>query len=215
MQLVTFALPTLRIRSRFDDRSPPLLQLGRSEDVLLRQLTASILCELASVKSCKEELIRNGGPTRLLPGMARQIHRRVARPAMHALEELSELTDLAPLLIDAGAAPVLIALTASTDEHLGRWAASALAKLFTPRTTAALLRQGALGAIFVAATVPDRAMQLPALPRSLVAPLTFSSTYVPYLPTTLLHPSDAVTLINDSTSPYAARAIRAQFGAIL
>ena len=28
--------------------------------------------------------------------------------------------------------------------------------------TAALLRQGALGAIFVAATVPDRAMQLPA-----------------------------------------------------
>ena len=141
---------------------PPLLQLGRSEDVLLRQLTASILCELASEKSCKEELIRNGGPTRLLLGMARQIHRRVARPAMHALEELSELTDLAPLLIDAGAAPVLIALTASTDEHLGRWAASALAKLFTPRTTAALLRQGALGAIFVAATVPDRAMQLPA-----------------------------------------------------
>ena len=84
---------------------PPLLQLGRSEDVLLRQLTASILCELASEKSCKEELIRNGGPTRLLLGMARQIHRRVARPAMHALEELSELTDLAPLLIDAGAAP--------------------------------------------------------------------------------------------------------------
>ena len=59
---------------------PPLLQLGRSEDVLLRQLTASILCELASEKSCKEELIRNGGPTRLLLGMARQIHRRVARP---------------------------------------------------------------------------------------------------------------------------------------
>ena len=63
----------------------------------------------------------------------------------------------------------------------------------------------------------DPALLLPAAQalRSLVAPLTFSSTYVPYLPTTLLHPSDAVTLINDSTSPYAARAIRAQFGAIL
>ena len=49
----------------------------------------------------------------------------------------------------------------------------------------------------------DPALLLPAAQalRSLVAPLTFSSTYVPYLPTTLLHPSDAVTLINDSTSP--------------
>ena len=47
----------------------------------------------------------------------------------------------------------------------------------------------------------DPALLLPAAQalRSLVAPLTFSSTYVPYLPTTLLHPSDAVTLINDST----------------
>ena len=38
--------------------------------------------------------------------------------------------------------------------------------------------------------------------RALLAPLGFSSTYIPYLPATLLSPSDAHTLLCDSTSPF-------------
>lgn len=38
--------------------------------------------------------------------------------------------------------------------------------------------------------------------RSLMSPLSYSSLYIPYLPTSLLSISDATTLINDSTSPY-------------
>jgi hypothetical protein len=40
--------------------------------------------------------------------------------------------------------------------------------------------------------------------RALIAPLTYSSLYIPYLPGTLMSSSDAHTLLSDSTSPLCA-----------
>ena len=50
----------------------------------------------------------------------------------------------------------------------------------------------------------DPSVLLPAAQalRALMVPLTYSSLYIPYLPATLLRPSDAITLLNDSTQPY-------------
>ena len=50
----------------------------------------------------------------------------------------------------------------------------------------------------------DPAVLLPAAQalRTLMVPLEYSSLYIPYLPATLLRPSDAITLLNDSTQPY-------------
>lgn len=44
--------------------------------------------------------------------------------------------------------------------------------------------------------------------RALMAPLRYSSLYIPYLPPTLLSASDAHTLLSDSTSPLCVARIR-------
>ncbi|KOO52936.1 hypothetical protein Ctob_013496, partial [Chrysochromulina tobinii] len=56
--------------------------------------------------------------------------------------------------------------------------------------------------VLLISSEPDTLLPASNALRALLAPLIFSSTYIPYLPATLLASSDAQTLISDSTSPY-------------
>ena len=156
---------------------PVLLALARSYDLPLKLHAATTLMYLASgALPAKLQLIDEGVP-KVLVVLAQIAHRRIARAATHALEELSEAAAqslrgggaVAAALLKQGVLPPLLSLCAARDEAVQRWALATLCNLFTPETTKQLLSQGSsrggdgaqgvLGTIATAALMPDRAIQ--------------------------------------------------------
>ena len=146
---------------------PVLLALARSYDLPLKLHAATTLMYLASgALPAKLQLIDEGVP-KVLVVLAQIAHRRIARAATHALEELSEAAAqslrgggaVAAALLKQGVLPPLLSLCAARDEAVQRWALATLCNLFTPQTTKQLLSQGCLGTIATAALMPDRAIQ--------------------------------------------------------
>jgi len=131
---------------------PVILALGRVDNVSLRQSCALILETLAHDYACKQAIV-DAGSTRVLSSLARSIHKRISRPASHAIEKLTQNDDIASQLMGSQLLTTVILNCSSTDEVVQTYATDALAKMCeTPGNGLVLLTKGVLPALAAPAT---------------------------------------------------------------